>query len=37
MTAVLGLMGGLLQINPIWNLGPTSHLRCRRVRSPTFT
>ena len=21
-TAILGLMGGLLQINPIWQLGP---------------
>ena len=35
--AVMGLMGGLLQINPIWNLGPYIHLRLRRAVSRTST
>ena len=36
-TGILGLMGGLLQINPIWQLGRTSRRRCRRAASPTST
>ena len=34
---VLGLMGGLLTINLIWNLGPYKPSpRCRRAASPDF-
>ncbi len=34
---ILGLMGGLLQINPIWALGPYKPLRSRRAVSRTST
>jgi ubiquinol-cytochrome c reductase cytochrome b subunit len=37
MVGILGLMGGLLQINPIWNSARTSRRRCRRAASPTST
>jgi ubiquinol-cytochrome c reductase cytochrome b subunit len=37
VTGVLGLMGGLLQINPICSSGPTSPRRCRRAANPTST
>ena len=37
VVGILGLMGGLLQINPIWQLGPQSRRRCRRAASRTST
>jgi ubiquinol-cytochrome c reductase cytochrome b subunit len=35
-TAVLGLMGGLLQINPIWNLGPYKPSQVSAGSQPDF-
>jgi ubiquinol-cytochrome c reductase cytochrome b subunit len=35
-TAVLGLMGGLLQINPIWNLGPYKPSHVSAGSQPDF-
>jgi ubiquinol-cytochrome c reductase cytochrome b subunit len=35
-TAVLGLMGGLLQINPIWNLGPYTPSHVSAGSQPDF-
>jgi ubiquinol-cytochrome c reductase cytochrome b subunit len=35
-TAVLGLMGGLLQINPIWNLGPYTPSQISAGSQPDF-
>jgi ubiquinol-cytochrome c reductase cytochrome b subunit len=35
-TAVLGLMGGLLQINPIWNLGPYQPSHVSAGSQPDF-
>jgi ubiquinol-cytochrome c reductase cytochrome b subunit len=37
VVGILGLMGGLLQINPIWRSARTSRRRCRRAASPTST
>ncbi len=34
---ILGLMGGLLQINRSGSSAPTSRLRCRQAASPTST
>ena len=36
-TGILGLMGGLLQINPIWNLGPYKPSQVSAGSSPTST
>jgi ubiquinol-cytochrome c reductase cytochrome b subunit len=35
-TAILGLMGGLLQINPIWNLGPYKPSQVSAGSQPDF-
>ena len=35
-TGVLGLMGGLLQINPIWNLGPYKPSQVSAGSQPDF-
>ena len=35
-TGVLGLMGGLLQINPIWNLGPYNPSQVSAGTQPDF-
>ncbi|MGH3554235.1 MAG: cytochrome b, partial [Mycobacterium sp.] len=35
-TAILGLMGGLLQINPIWNLGPYKPSQISAGSQPDF-
>jgi ubiquinol-cytochrome c reductase cytochrome b subunit len=35
-TAILGLMGGLLQINPIWNLGPYKPSQVSSGSQPDF-
>jgi ubiquinol-cytochrome c reductase cytochrome b subunit len=35
-TAILGLMGGLLQINPIWNLGPYQPSHVSAGSQPDF-
>jgi ubiquinol-cytochrome c reductase cytochrome b subunit len=35
-TGVLGLMGGLLQINPIWNLGPYTPSHVSAGSQPDF-
>ncbi len=37
VVAVLGLMAGLLQINPVWCSARTTPRTCRRARSPTGT
>jgi ubiquinol-cytochrome c reductase cytochrome b subunit len=36
VTAILGLMGGLLQINPIWNLGPYKPSQISAGSQPDF-
>ena len=36
ITGILGLMGGLLQINPIWNLGPYKPSQVSAGSQPDF-
>ena len=36
IVGVLGLMGGLLQINPIWNLGPYKPSQVSAGSQPDF-